>query len=507
MYVCIHIYIYIYTHTHIHTYIHLPYLKMASCLLVSLNNPGSVTSLEYIQVTLSELGREFPHLQAVRHDEHGLARIDLNKGFSPFTHCLVLVVTGPSGNSFHGLISGKHFLMPFIEESEGHAVWNICGLPMPPIAWVRPSDVPWGDGFEQGTFMGKVLEHEVKNILKCVYASLRLAVCYMPAGPEVNTAMVQAMAALAAPLAFKALYEQGSFPTLAGKQSLSQPWGNSFFLHRNKDGGLSCTAISQLLDKAYEPTNKDILMHIRLVINGLQLSRYKGNAGRFKVHIEEIEAHYWAICLAALCCDAARIWSRLLKELHSSIKASRSLEGQCQRCGFSYTRDPRVACPKDPLRVPGVKQIDRVLLGITCTTLCAEVLCISENNKPTRYCVNHQRKYKSGVEEIEESTGQHVAHRSYESEEDACWALWQCLSRYERKAYARHRGGPLCIQARGVQKVEIDHIYDSIGCCAGDTRVSEGPSRSAHLWRGFSCQVLGYHIKVIPLGFRGRVRS
>lgn len=159
-----------------------------------------------------------------------------------------------------------------------------------------------------------------------------------------------------------------------------------------------------------------------------------------------IQAPYWAVILTALCCGALDHWLRELDKLSMVLRvdthllsSDREKDELCQRCGYAYRASPLV-CEPDPKRVSDVLQIDKLLLGGICTTLCATVsrhtgnggiasgsekeARNSQNNRGRaewehRYCLNHRRVYSVSCEEkLELKSGRENKRKSREKEKE-----------------------------------------------------------------------------------------
>ncbi|KAK2821890.1 hypothetical protein Q5P01_021955 [Channa striata] len=131
----------------------------------------------------------------------------------------------------------------------------------------------------------------------------------------------------------------------------------------------------------------------------------RGGPGKLSEHF--VQAPYWAVVLAAQCCGALTRWSHELDSISRGLRAIDSPTDDdaedriCQRCGFAYRADPSV-CEPTARRTRAVSQIDELLLGGICTSLCAKVAFGGDRSPRGSYCLNHRRAYAASAEERRE---------------------------------------------------------------------------------------------------------
>lgn len=404
-------------------------------IAVRFENVGALTCLEYTWVQMFEMEKRIPtSVTLTEPGLDGLFRIPVEADTSPGTHCVVLRAVQSHTIESYGLITAKHFSEMYTDH-RGHRVKTVSYMARGPLAWVKMNTADAQNKLYTGdTISGHQPEAIVSNIYtrvtRCVHSGL-VSPSYDPDEREaLATKLVsETLAILGAPLAFKVLHEQSRL-TLArlrcseAREICTVPdprhalWGTRVLWQLDSDLSLSRATVNQDIDIPRASGTVQWLS-VRLSYTGLELTG--GSPGRCTKEV--IKAPYWAVILTALCCGALDLWSRELDELSALLRVDVHLHATsdpkrdelCQRCGYAYRVSPLV-CEPEPKRVSAVLQIDKLLLGSVCTTLCATVSRDTDNGaehdptgnhtQPHKYCLNHRRDYSASFEEtFELNTG------------------------------------------------------------------------------------------------------
>lgn len=488
----------------------------------------------------------------------GLYRIPLTKVQCRAGNWLIIGVSYTDNRVEYGLLTAKHFTDTYTNPN-GHPVTRVSMLlARPPFAWVKPH-VPSHIGICQ--FTGDDMDgHRPDLLVSKVYSSvdaqfrnMLFHVTTLDKDVYIEAIVRDALSRLSAPLAFKALYEQSRLT----QERLRLNTGHS-------DPGDLLWGTTVLWTMCDEPTESTLIafdresrpqcvqsgagwLEVTLTCEGVLTKRAKRN----RVTREFITVPYWAVILTALCCGALDVWRGSLCKMLAALKVDlvqlpTDTKASCQRCGFNYRTAPRF-CPSDPLRVLAVRQIDKILFGDLCTTLCAKVfpVCSLDHAKGQAAnrarCLNHKRPYSVSSEEDWEdrhdsqdedqqqatvrreiresairpqdqtsgscdSTSAHQLRykdrrersrqdssqaRSTTNEPDPGWWMWQ------KQCRDRRRGKIGGVQSR---KRRLWELYAEKW---GTAEESDGKSTSVRHWREFSCQSRGYHVKTFPFGHYG----
>ncbi|KAL3972456.1 tumor necrosis factor receptor superfamily member 14 [Sarotherodon galilaeus] len=323
--------------------------------------------------------------------EDGLYRIPLTKVQSRVGNCLVIrVAYTESKQDDRGLITAKH-LTGMYTNSKGHEVRMVSILARAPFAWVKPH-VP--SLVIANPFFGDTVDgHRPESIVSRIYSAVDMEfrnLLFHVTGEDKDKYIAElvrdTLSRLAAPLAFKVVYEQSRLTLEHLRRETSQGadgtsfieperdlWGTSVLWILSSDiTPVACTTVNQHdlwpMRAASESAKRSALgwVEVELTRTGLAISKRVSQA----VTREVIDAPYWAVILTALCCGALDRWCSATEKLLGSLKVDAKQYGRvkelCQRCGHSY-RDMPIACPEEPKRV----LIDKVLFGDLCTSLCA----------------------------------------------------------------------------------------------------------------------------------------
>lgn len=544
-------------------------LENTSCiqgqLSVLFNDPGNVNLLEYTWVQLYDIEKRIPVTVTLTElNTQGVFCIPVESALSIHACFLILRAVYKSGGDGFGLLTAKHFSDTYTD-ARGHKVRKFSVLASAPLAWVR---MTWTSKMcrKALAYMGDTIYgHQPEMIMSNIYSDLRhfidttfVSTLDTVEGDTLYTReeiMCTTLSAIGAPLAFKALHEQSRLTlervkTQGYSESFAVPepefavWGSCVMWQLAQDQqSLSCKIVNQDRELSPEPTSVRWLC-VRLIHQGLQVTRSSLGVSSIK-HV--IKTPYWAIVLSALCCGALERWSQALEQLFHALRVdpkhlcssdTKSSE-LCQRCGFAYQISP-LLCDPEPRRVAAVLQIDKVLLGRICTTLCTTVSEDVNSLQSRRYCLNHRREYEASPEEkwelsrsrlnvalacyggkqesqkAKNKDGQALfqgllqtqsetesrisasrrgdgVSRRFETqlEEDPGWWAWQKVCRSMRSKGRCWDNGTMC-----------KHRFWDIHQCGLQFRREELErfSTSFKLWTRCSCQAIGYHIKTFPFG-------
>lgn len=519
--------------------------------------------------------------------EDGLYRIPLTKAQSRVGNCLIIRVAyaESSKQDDRGLVTAKH-LTGMYTNSKGHEVRTVSILARAPFAWVKPH-VP--SHVIANPFFGDAIDgHRPESIVSRIYSAVDMEfrnLLFHVTGEDKDMCIAglvrDTLSRLAAPLAFKVVYEQSRLTlehlrreTSRGADGASfiEPdrdlWGTSVLWTLSSDTTpVACTTVNQHdlrpMRAARQSAKRSALawVEVELTRTGLAISKRVSQA----VTREVIDAPYWAVILTALCCGALDGWCSATEKLLGSLKVDAKQYGRvkelCQRCGHDY-RDMPIACPAEPKRVLAVTQIDKVLFGDLCTSLCARVFptrSSSENGHacartqgPGR-CLNHKRPYTTSLEE--EWENEHRGHRSAAGERGSSTTQKQVefTSDQEDNPDLRYGHGGDTSTTRGPQNSERGECHgheQTYPCAKRQKRQNKPPknepdpgwwmwqkrhrdhahgrtggvrarkhrvwdlyresweaaqesseqSTSVQCWRRFSCRSVGYHVKTLPFG-------
>lgn len=499
---------------------------------------SSVNYLEYTWVHQHDIEKRIPVSVTLKEsDADGLFRIQVKSTVRTHIYLLLRTVY-KSGEYSYGLLTAKHFSDTYTDV-KGHKVKKMCVLACAPLAWVKLISNS-ASGMKTLTYTGDTVHgYQPEMIISKIYSDLKhyIDTTFVVTRDTEDSArtqeiiMLTTLSALGAPLAFKVLHEQsrltlerirmqGYNKSLAVPDSECAVWGTCVMWQQ---AGQDLQSLSRKIlnqDTELSPVPAARWLSIRLIYEGLEVTRSSQGVSSIK-HV--ISAPYWAVVLSALCCGALQSWSQDLQQLALALRVdaehlcSGNLQENtlCQRCGFSYRISP-LLCENEPKRVAAVLQIDKVLVGRICTTLCAsvsknvvcEVGAQTKSDSIIRYCLNHRRRYRASPEENWEreksSKGEHKVNgygeerlkthvREFKKaqlglEEDPGWWIWQKDCRDMRRFWdkeTKHKNR--FWQVHGLSsrycREELDRVSTSFG-----------------LWEGCSCHAVGYHIKTFPFG-------
>lgn len=487
----------------------------------------------------------------------GLYRIPLTKVQCRAGNWLIIGVSYTDNRVDYGLLTAKHFTDTYTNPN-GHQVTRVSMLlARPPFAWVKPH-VPSHVGICQ--FTGDDVDgHRPESLVSRVYSSvdaqfrnMLFHVTTLDKDVYIEAIVRDTLSRLSAPLAFKALYEQSRLT----QERLRLDTGHS------DPGDLWGTAVLwTMCDEPTESTLKAFTRHkpqpqcvasryvqsgagwleVTLTCEGIVLTK-RATRHSDRVTREFVNVPYWAVILTALCCGALDVWRGSMCKLLDGLKVDLAqlptdTRASCQRCGFNYRNVPRF-CPSEPLRVLAVRQIDKILFGDLCTTLCAKVFPVRSldhaDGRQTAHrgrCLNHKRaysvsseedwegrqedgqatvrirpqdqasgscstsayrlRYKDRREQSRQDDSSQEQARSTTNEPDPGWWMWQ------KRCHDRRRGKIGGVQSR---KRRLWELYAGNWGAAED---SDGKSTSFRYWREFSCRSRGYHVKTLPFGHYG----
>lgn len=442
-----------------------------------------ISRVDYTWVHMSDIEKRMPISESLTEPGlDGLFRIPVESHVIPSTRYIVLRAVYTHGGDSYGLVTAKHFTNTYTD-TKGHKVKRISVLARAPLAWVKinthnDTTVPHLTYPYTGDM---VCGHQPDVIVSRIYANMNRYVnntlvftSYTPDSGErdslASELVSETLSILAAPLAFKALHEQSRL-TLERLQcprdrdilTIPDPhralWGTCVLWQLDSElGTLSRATVNQQTDLAPVPSAARWL-RVRLTCMGLEVTRCSEESATK----DNIQAPYWAVVLTALCCGALDRWSQELDKQSRALRVDVSLllsEGEknelCQRCGYAYRISP-VVCESRPKRVSAVLQIDNLLLGGICTTLCATVTRHNRDgsieagsekqaryqaDREQRYCLNHRRVYRASCEEqweLDKWKGEYECREGEEvdqsqGEEDFVTSTARITPRCERRA-------------------------------------------------------------------------
>lgn len=402
----------------------------------------------------------------------------------------------------YALLTRKEFSDTYTD-CRGHKLKVIGSLAQAPLAWVKVLNPA---AYVRDTTRAHEQETSVAKLYNVLYYNIHTLLSdHNQTWPGVQSVLSR----IAAPLAYKALYEQArltvrsknsateNYPNVNSYEIGKKQWGTSVMCVMDCQGAVSYTSFDKETDypEMVHVQERDRWLRITVTYTGLEITvRNKSLQSRASV-----KTSYDTIVLAALCCGAYNVWNNQIGELSSAISVKlHSRQGVCQRCGYSFSVPPRV-CDPVAKRVPAVVQLDRILLGGLCTTLCSTVC--SSNGFPRsqsgKYCLNHKRLYAESQEEyLETSCGEETNVSSAErrgvsrdqisrrkEDYDQDWWLWQ----------KTERGNALNVLFR---KQHLSFLERSRR--ETSTTDSSRESKSSRYWMGFTCQALGSHSEIVP---------
>lgn len=456
-------------------------------LCVCLTEPASdVHRVEYFWSHVADIEKAVPSavvLAAPGAD--GVYRVPLTGMRCRAGNWLIIEVCYVDGRVDRGLVTARHFTDT---NRDGHTVTSVSMLPRPPFARVKPH-VPSDESrflFTGDTVDGHRPEALVSRVYSTMDTQFRAMLFHVAATDKdqyIETLVRDTLARLAAPLAYKALYEQNRLAREiirgdTGRAPESDLWGTCVLW-------TLCDELTTLTGRCFSrhETLPDCAsercgiqsaagwLEVKLTSEGLVLSRRVTRASA-PVTLDPVDVPYWAVILTAFCCGALAVWRQAMRALSDELaidSKKRRTDGaeRCQRCGSYYYNAP-IVCPEEPARVLAVSQIDKILLGHLCTTLCARVFPARYHNhvaSPDQrgLCLNHKRPYRASVEEE-----------------------WDDRQERERQGYDRSDATANCEEEPGGRRSRERGGYD--GARASATARSEDPaSRGARECGGYNC--------------------
>lgn len=541
--------------------------KQTNVLSIKCEDKERVACVEYTWVSLFDIEKRVPEsVTLAKPDGEGCFWIPAEPGCATV---LILRVTYVSGDRDCGLVTAKRLLSDeYANSAKGHKVNRLSFLARAPLAWVKLHAATSRRCFPSVAYAG----HQPETVVSRIYTSLiRYAHMALDSHDTDNRDSVVAnlvgdtLAALGAPLAFKAVYEQTRLSLPESHDGPVWAWGTRATWTSARAAGADATrtlrvdsgvVAAEVLSSAHRYT--------RIALTRAGIEVVSTHCLGVAAARDTIRAPYWAVVLTALCSGAADVWSREFTTLSSALRVPADVEGSCERCGRPYSESPRAFDGSRVTRTTAVLQLDRLILGAECASLCAEVK--EEPEHAARggrgYCLNHRRTYAVSAEELWELGRTHngeVADERTRSEEgtdlvateprstrDSVAAWWsdstagKCywgqesghdgdrVSAEDRRGRRRRREEPLgdrrgetlankkrC-KDRGLwawQKAcrnpglpggeGFKHRLWDVWLDAEPEGRATGLSSSLAYWKRFSCQVLGYHTKVVPFGHQG----
>lgn len=538
---------------------------------------SNVRHVEYFWSHVVDIEKAMPSAVILtKSGADGLYRIPLTTIRSRAGNWLIIGVSYIDDRADYGLITAKHFTDTYTSPKGHHVTRVSMSLARPPFAWVKPH-VPSHVSVCQ--FTGDTVDgHRPESLVSRVYSTMdaqfRNMLFHVTAADKdvyIETLVRDTLSRLAAPLAFKVVYEQSRLTRelLRGDTGHvpveSDLWGTCVLW-------TLCDELTKLTLRAftrhkvrpecaadcYDVQSAAGWLEVELTGEGLALSRRVTRTSD-RVTLDLVDVPYWAVVLTAFCCGALDMWRRAMRKLSDELKidsAKRRTHGRalCQRCG-SYYRNAPIICPTEPARVLAVSQIDKILFGDLCTTLCARVFSArshkhgdSPDQRDRGRCLNHKRAYSASFEEEWDdqqeqehedsnrpsSTAQHTrrepsssiqaqaggrcaastpgprykdrreqydqdavssyARRKAQSttnEPDPGWWIWQ------KQCRDRRRGKTGGVHPR------TRRLWDLYAGDWGTAEHSDGKSTSFRYWRDFSCRSMGHHVETLPFGHTG----
>ncbi|KAK7878289.1 hypothetical protein WMY93_031108 [Mugilogobius chulae] len=445
-----------------------------------------IVEVRYAWVPLFDIEKRIPETVALtetRRDEP--LRIPVKLPFVPGMQFIVLHAAYANGRDGYGLVTKKHFSDTYTD-SRGHKVRSVSLLAKPPLAWVKfvgpDCELNPGGPFTGDAIRGFRPEALISKVYSTLHRNASVLASHRSSSDEAtvaNEALVldlvrDTLAALAAPLAFKVLYEQNRAalsllhsPASAALATERSPWGVAVLWR--PDGSHEA---ERWECGAGSADSGDYCARVSLTRHGILFAKLSG--ARSQGHL--IRAPYWGVVLAALCCGALERWrddlraqSRLLRITVTGVTADQA----CQRCGHPCRVAPPL-CDDQPRRVAAVLQIDKLLLGPLCTTLCAAVPCGNQGHGDRgRYCLNHRRAYRACAEEKRERRGERSHDgevRLRESERGGRPQPGDCCEGRRTRPRGRAAGERRC---RGIASDPIASWWTTRRCYWGQPFVAE----------------------------------
>ncbi|KAJ7984119.1 hypothetical protein DPEC_G00364030 [Dallia pectoralis] len=435
-------------------------------MTVRFDDVDTINRVEYTWVQMFDIEKRMPMSATLT--EPGLDgnfRIPVKSSVTQSALYIVLRAVYLHGSDSYGLVTAKHFSDTYTD-TKGHKVKRISVLARAPLAWVKMNTSrdtePATCYFTGDTIYGCQPEMFVSRIHASIDRYVHSAFMFTlftqnstERDSRLSQLVSETLSILGAPLAFKVLHEQSRLTlelwqgrggsdslTLADPQNAL--WGTCVLWQTDSDQvTLTRATVNQQTDPLHRPCSAHWL-RVRLTYTGLEVTR--SSAGTYTKDF--IRAPYWAVVLTALCCGALTFWTRELDKLCAALRvddcllsSEREKDELCQRCGYPYRASP-VACEPEPKRVSAVLQIDKLLLGSICTTLCATVARnaddarIAEGSEggardpsvyrpradwEPRYCLNHRRVYSASREEtreLDKCKGERWEERLQQGEDD-----------------------------------------------------------------------------------------
>ena len=482
------------------TYTHTVMYPTQQCIRVEFVK--DIDSFQYLWVDMCDIRLTCPSPVTLTNRSGNVFYIPVSSTKLFVSETYLILCCTQNREDAYALLTRKEFSNTFTDH-RGHKLKVIGSLAQPPLAWVKVLNPA---AYVHDTTCAHEQETAVSALCHTLYYNIyTLLSDHNQTWPGVQSVLSR----IAAPLAYKALYEQARF-TVRSKNSAAcndgvayelgkKQWGASVMCIVDSQGAVSYTPFDQETDcpDMVRVQDSDLWLRITVTYTGLEITVHN----RSLLSTAAVKTSYDTIVLAALCRGAYNVWNNRIGELSSAISVTlRSRQGVCQRCGYSFSVPPQV-CDPVAKRVPAVVQLDRILLGELCTTLCSTV-CWSNGfprSQSSRYCLNHKRLYaesqeecleKSGVEETNVSSAEcrgasrgHISRRKEDYDHD--WWLWQKTERGNTVNDRVFRKQRLSFLERSGREPSITD--------------SSRESRSSRYWMGFTCQALGSHSEIVPL--------
>lgn len=407
----------------------------------------SLVRVEYVKVCCGDVEKNIPHLWSVAEsaDARNVYRVPLAGAGYATDDCIVVRFVYAS-MALYSLLTAEH-LRKDGKKREVSVVNMLAGAPIAYVSSVFPST---GECRFLPPTTSKMM---VSGVYSALERSIRTMYCYNHTANDftVGATLRETLAVLCAPLAFKIIYQQCRFTEyfLNTHPLTDVPWGSRVTWRYDEPHNVCTFATGRPIHEIGNETDVS-WCQFTLTESGLEIARGVQTA----TFGETLTVPYRFVILTAISCGAHELWHERLRDKLSSLAAAHNEFGECQRCGDSYRVNPLGSSVKQTLTV---RQIDDALSPrAKCTVLCTTAGSL---------CLTHKRK--------------HVDDNKTEDQEN-----------------------------------KLDHeatdLYATVGCSefanentdSTKNRTFETESVSCHAyWQGFTCRALGYHSKIIPLGY------
>lgn len=495
---------------------------------IEFDNVQSVECVEYVRVCRFGIGTTMPVAVTLRRCDDGIYRIPMTPIYMTADNWIVIRVNYPSAKSVYGLITARHLSDLHVSSTKGHPLKEVCMLARAPLAWVKmcKRDKCVADYFSGDAVQGHHPDVIVSRIYSTIDRVLRNTHCPddMSHDDLAFTRVRDTLAALSAPLAFKVIHEQSklSFERLILAKDLrcamaqcetDRVWGICVLWHEDQAGRVIKTLDSRAT--ITPPNDSRSWVRVTLTAAGLAVTRWFSGVAPTT---DTLKAPYWSIILTALCTGSLEVWSQQTLDVFGKLRCIPDEESGhdiCQRCGYTYNAQP-VASSK-PKRTFSVVQIDELLTGKYCTSLCAVI--------DGSLCLNHARVYEHDRQEKRGREDDEPVARGWRTEilvdpraNETVSSWWMQSGCYwgQRELQRAHQPGqnietittgPDFALWRWREIARDSTVSDKVlrlrwerKRIAPSQRAIDGVSTTADVWTGLCCRDVGYHVKTIPFG-------